>query len=95
MKKLRNTGDYAGEAGAQLYIRDVVGSVTRPVKELKGFRKIRLEPGETERVVFNLTVDDLKFYDAQLDYVAESGEFVVFVGTNSRDTQEARFVLTD
>lgn len=92
---VRNAGDYAGEEVVQLYIRDVVGSVTRPVKELKGFRKIRLAPGESERVTFKLTVDDLKFYDAHLDYVAEPGEFVVFVGTNSRDTQEARFVLAD
>ncbi|HWK59379.1 MAG TPA: beta-glucosidase BglX [Parapedobacter sp.] len=92
---VRNAGDYAGEEVVQLYIRDVVGSVTRPVKELKGFRKIRLAPGESERVTFKLTVDDLKFYNAHLDFVAEPGEFVVFVGTNSRDTQEARFVLAD
>lgn len=92
---VRNAGDYAGEEVVQLYIRDVVGSVTRPVKELKGFRKIRLAPGESERVTFKLTVDDLKFYDAHLDFVAEPGEFVVFIGTNSRDTQEVRFVLAD
>ncbi len=90
-----NTGDYAGDEVVQLYIRDVVGSVTRPVKELKGFQKIRLAPGESKRVVFSLAVDDLKFYNADLDYVAEPGEFVVAVGTNSRDVQEARFVLTD
>ena len=93
--EVSNTGDYTGEEVVQLYIRDVVGSVTRPVKELKGFQKIKLEPGQSERVTFQLTVDDLKFYDAHLDYVAEPGAFVVFVGTNSRDTQEARFVLAD
>lgn len=93
--EVSNAGEYTGEEVIQLYIRDVVGSVTRPVKELKGFRKIRLEPGQSERVTFKLTVDDLKFYDAHLDYVAEPGEFVVFVGTNSRDTREARFVLAD
>ena len=93
--EVSNAGEYTGEEVVQLYIRDVVGSVTRPVKELKGFRKIRLEPGQSERVTFKLTVDDLKFYDAHLDYVAEPGEFVVFVGTNSRDTREARFVLAD
>jgi len=93
--EVSNAGEYTGEEVVQLYIRDVVGSVTRPVKELKGFRKIRLEPGQSERVTFKLTEDDLKFYDAHLDYVAEPGEFVVFVGTNSRDTREARFVLAD
>lgn len=93
--EVSNTGDYTGEEVVQLYIRDVVGSVTRPVKELKDFRRIKLEPGQTERVTFELTVDDLKFYDANLEYGAEPGEFVVFVGTNSRDTQEARFVLAD
>ena len=92
---VQNTGSYAGEEVVQLYLRDLVGSVTRPVKELKGFRKIRLEPGQSERVVFRLTVEDLKFYDADLDYVAEPGEFAVFVGTNSADVQEARFALTN
>lgn len=92
---VRNTGSYAGEEVVQLYIRDVVSSVTRPVKELKGFQKIRLSPGQMQRVVFDLTIADLKFYNADLDYVAEPGEFVVAVGTNSRDTQEARFVLAD
>ena len=91
--ELRNTGDYAGEEVVQLYVRDVVGSVTRPVKELKGFQKIQIAPGESRRVVFNLTAEDLKFYNADLDYVAEPGEFVVAVGTNSRDVQEKRFTL--
>src|SRR5690606_9757373 len=93
--EVRNTGNYTGEEVVQLYLRDLVGSVTRPVKELKKFRKIKLAPGQSERVVFKLTVGDLKFYDANLDYVAEPGEFAVFVGTNSSDVQEARFVLTD
>ena len=92
---VQNTGSYAGEEVVQLYLRDMVGSVTRPVKELKAFRKIRLEPGQSERVVFTLTVEDLKFYDADLAYIAEPGAFTVFVGTNSADVQEARFVLTN
>ncbi|MGV3763479.1 beta-glucosidase BglX [Parapedobacter sp.] len=92
---VRNTGDVGGEEVVQLYIRDVVGSVTRPVKELKGFQKIWLEPNQSKRVVFNLTVDDLKFYNAQLEYMAEPGEFVVSVGTNSRDVQGNRFILAD
>ena len=90
-----NTGNYAGEEVVQLYIRDLVGSVTRPVKELKGFRKIFLEPGASRQVVFDLSEDDLKFYNAELAYVAEPGEFVVFVGTNSREVQGKRFVLVD
>nr|WP_090973717.1 beta-glucosidase BglX [Parapedobacter composti] len=92
---VKNTGKYAGEEVVQLYIRDLVGSVTRPVKELKGFRKIRLEPGESQQVVFDITAEDLKFYDAELNYVAEPGEFSVFVGPNSRDVQEKKFILVD
>src|SRR5690606_24861745 len=82
-----NTGNYAGEEVVQLYVRDWVGSVTRPVKELRGFRKIQLAPGGSQQVVFDLTEEDLKFYNAKLEHVAESGEFSVFVGTNSRDVQ--------
>jgi len=92
---VNNAGDYAGEEVVQLYIRDLVGSVTRPVKELKGFQKIQLAPGQSQRVVFELTEADLKFYNADLEHVAETGEFTVFVGTNSRDVQEKRFVLVD
>ncbi|MGK6352657.1 beta-glucosidase BglX [Parapedobacter sp. DT-150] len=91
--QVTNTGDYAGEEVVQLYLRDLVGSVTRPVKELKGFQKIRLAPGASQEVVFELSEEDLKFYNAELDYVAEPGEFAVFVGTNSRDVQEKRFTL--
>lgn len=88
-----NTGKHAGEEVVQLYIRDLVGSITRPVKELKAFRKIHLEPGESKDVTFELTEEDLKFYNAELHYVAEPGEFAVLIGTNSRDVQEKRFVL--
>ncbi|WP_434547569.1 beta-glucosidase BglX, partial [Parapedobacter pyrenivorans] len=83
--EVSNTGEYAGEEVVQLYIRDLVGSVTRPVKELKGFQKIQLAPGQSKRVVFDLIEEDLKFYNADLEHVAEAGEFIVFVGTNSRD----------
>jgi len=93
--EVSNTGDYAGEEVVQLYIRDLVASVTRPVKELKGFRKIRLDPGQSQQVVFELTEEDLMFYNADLEHVAETGEFAVFVGTNARDVQEKRFFLTD
>lgn len=90
---VQNTGDLPGEEIVQLYIRDLVGSVTRPVKELKGFRKISLDPGETRRLTFTLTAEDLRFYNQVLDFVAEPGDFKVFVGTNSRDCLEAQFSL--
>lgn len=93
--EVSNTGSYAGEEVVQLYIRDLVGSVTRPVKELKGFQKIQLASGQSQHVVFNLTEEDLKFYNADLEHVAEAGEFIVFVGTNSRDVQEKHFFLKD
>jgi hypothetical protein len=78
---------------AQLYIRDWVASVVRPVKQLKGFRKLELKAGETREVAFTLTSDDLKFYDGEMKYTGEPGEFSVFVGGNSRDVLEKQFVL--
>ena len=77
----------------QLYIRDVVGSVLRPVKELKGFRRISLKRGETKTVSFDVTTDDLHFYNADLDYVYEPGEFELMIGRNSADVQTVRFSL--
>jgi len=88
-----NSGKYDGEEVVQLYIRDLVGSVTRPVKELKGFRKILIKTGEAEEVVFKLTAEDLKFYDISMNYLAEPGEFKVFVGSSSRDLLESSFTL--
>jgi beta-glucosidase len=88
-----NSGNYDGEEVVQLYIRDNVGSVTRPVKELKGYKKIALAKGETRTVTFDLSVEDLKFYDKDMRWKAEPGEFTVFVGSNSRDTQPAVFTL--
>lgn len=93
--EVTNSGDYEGEEVVQLYIRDVVASLTRPVKELKGFKKINLKPGESKQVTFDITEEQLKFYNAELDFVAEAGEFVVFVGTNSRDTQQSSFTLLE
>jgi beta-glucosidase len=71
----------------------MVGSVTRPVKELKGFQKIFLKKGETRTVEFTLTEKDLKFYNSDLKFVSEPGDFKVFVGTSSAQTLEAAFVL--
>jgi len=90
---LKNAGDYDGEEVVQLYIQDVVGSITRPVKELKGFQKVFLKKGESRTVNFTLSVEDLKFYNADLKFVAEPGDFNVFIGTNSRDNKKATFVL--
>lgn len=88
-----NTGDFNGEEVVQLYVRDVVGSVSRPLRELKGFRKISLEKGATRKVIFTLTTNDLAFYNYDLDFVAEPGTFQVFVGGNSHAELSAEFVL--
>jgi beta-glucosidase len=88
-----NTGNYDGEEVVQLYIRDKVASISRPVKELKGFQKIMLKKGEAREVKFTLTVNDLKFYNSNLKYAAEPGEFTVFIGGNSRDVKESNFTL--
>ncbi|PIB33405.1 beta-glucosidase [Gaetbulibacter sp. 5U11] len=89
-----NTGNYDGKEVIQLYIRDVVGSVTRPVKELKGFKKAFIKKGETQTVSFDISVEDLKFYNYDLDFVAEPGDFEVFVGTNSDASLKTSFKLT-
>lgn len=90
--KVSNTGNFDGEEVAQLYIRDLVGKVVRPVKELKGFEKIFLKKDESKIVNFNITTEDLKFYDDDSNYDWESGEFDIMVGTNSRDVQTKRVV---
>ncbi len=92
---VQNTGNYDGEEVVQLYIQDVVGSVTRPVKELKGFQKIALKKGVTQTVTFTITAEDLKFFNTELKYVYEPGEFKVYVGTSSANVQEASFTLQD
>ena len=88
-----NTGMRDGAEVVQLYIRDLVGSVTRPVKELKGFRKIFLKAGESTKVSFTITPELLKFYDYDLNYVCESGDFNVMIGGNSRDVKGTGFTL--
>jgi len=90
---VRNTGQYTGEEIVQLYIRDLVGSVTRPVKELKGFQKILLDPGEEKLVRFTITTDDLRFYDINMEYRAEPGEFRAYAGPDSRDGEFVTFTL--
>lgn len=87
---LTNSGNYEGEEVVQLYIRDLVGKVVRPVKELKGFQKIFLKKGESKTVSFNITPEDLKFYDDELNFDWESGEFDIMIGTNSAQVQTKR-----
>ncbi len=84
--QVANTGDRDGEEVVQLYVRDKVGTVTRPVKELKGFQKVLIKKGETQAVSFNLPFDDLAFYHPDLKKYWDPGEFVVYVGTSSAET---------
>lgn len=91
--RVTNIGNRDGEEVVQLYTRDLVGSVTRPVKELKGFRKIHLKAGESREVEFVLTDKDLAFYTKDMSFKAEPGDFKIFVGASSVDVKEARFAL--
>lgn len=90
---VKNSGNYDGKEIVQLYTRDLVGSITRPIKELKGFQKVEIKKGETKTVTFTITEEDLKFYNQNLDFVAEPGKFEVFVGTNSDTKNKEEFEL--
>ncbi len=92
--EVKNTGNFDGEEVVQLYIQDIYGSVTRPVKELKGFQKISLKKGESKMVTFTVTAEMLKFYNADLKFVNEPGDFNLFIGGNSRDVAQATFNLS-
>jgi beta-glucosidase len=87
---LTNNGKYAGEEVAQLYIQDPAASISRPVKELKDFKKIMLKPGEKQLVSFDITTENLKFYNSDLKYGWEPGDFVIYVGTNSMDVKSVK-----
>jgi beta-glucosidase len=89
-----NTGRRRGAEVVQLYIRDCVSSVTRPVKELKGFQKIALQPGETQTVALEITPESLAFYDVNMKFTVEPGEFEIIVGNSSRDEDLQRVLLT-
>ena len=93
--EVTNTGDRAGDEVVQLYLRDDVASITRPVKELRGFRRISLEPRQSATVAFTLAADDLAFHDATMRRVVEPGTFTVYIGTSSDAVKEARFELTE
>jgi beta-glucosidase len=92
---LKNTGNYDGMEVVQLYIRDRVGSITRPVKELKDFKKVAIKKGQQALVEFTIDIEYLKFYNSNLEFVAEPGAFTVFVGGNSRDVLQADFQLIE
>jgi beta-glucosidase len=77
-----------------MYIRDLVSSVTRPVKELKGFERVFLAPGETETVAFDITPESLAFFDVDMKYVVEPGDFEIMVGSSSRDADLQKLTLT-
>ena len=89
---LKNTGGYEGEEVVQLYIGDPVATISRPVKELKDFIRVTLKPGESKELSFIITPEMLKFYNSQLKYDWESGEFNIYIGTNSRDVKTAKLV---
>lgn len=88
-----NTGNFDADEIVQMYIRDMVGSITRPVKELKGFQRITLKKGESKTVTFDITAETLKFYNSALEYVCEPGEFQVMIGRNSEDVSTQMFTL--
>ncbi len=90
---LKNTGNTAGYETVQLYTRQMVGSITRPVKELKDFEKVFLKAGESKEISFKITAEDLKFYNANYKFIVEPGNFKLFVGGNSRDVKELNFEL--
>lgn len=90
--KITNTGKITGEETVQLYLADPVASVTRPVMELKQFQKILLKPGESKEVSFEITVDNLKFYNSKLNYDWEPGKFFIYIGGDSQSVQKTEFV---
>jgi beta-glucosidase len=91
---ITNTGKRKGSEVVQMYIRDRVSSVTRPVKELKGFERVTLSPGETRTVAFPVTPELLAFFDLNMKYRVEPGEFEVMVGNSSRDADLQKVILT-
>jgi beta-glucosidase len=91
---ITNTGKVEGDEVVQMYIRDCISSVTRPVKELKGFRQITLKPGQTETVSLDITPEHLAFYDIDMNYIVEPGEFVIMIGNSSQDEDLQKVVLT-
>lgn len=90
-----NTGEVTGTEVVQLYMRDLVGSLTRPVKELKGFQRVQLKPGESREVRFELHTDDLAFHNPEMQRVTESGQFHLWIGTSSAEGLQGEFTVVD
>ena len=84
---VKNTGSRSADEVVQLYIRDMVASISRPVKELKGFQRIHLAAGESREICFDITPEMLKFYNAELKHVIEPGDFQIMVGGNSKEVK--------
>ncbi|MGL5785486.1 MAG: beta-glucosidase BglX [Bacteroidales bacterium] len=93
--KLTNTGEYEATEVAQLYVRDLVGSLTRPIRELKGFQRISLKPGETKDIVFNIPVTDLAYWNADMKHEVEDGEFQLWISTDSQSGNPVHFTVQD
>ena len=91
--RVTNTGKRAGTETVQLYIRDVAGSVTRPIRELKGFRKVALEPGASQEIIFDITEDMLRFHDIHMNFTSEPGAFEVYIGPDSTTENKGTFIL--
>jgi beta-glucosidase len=90
---LTNTGNYDGEEVVQLYIKDEVGSITRPLKELKGFQKIFLKKGESKTITFSIDEKTLRFYNADLKHISEKGSFQLYIGSNAAVENGVSFQL--
>lgn len=90
---VKNTGKVAGEEIVQLYVRDLVGEVVRPLKELKGFKKVLLEPGEEKEITFEITEEDLRYHHSDLSFASDEGSFEVYIGPNSKNVQSLPFQL--
>ncbi len=93
--EVTNTGDRKGAEVVQMYIRDDYSSVTRPVKELKGFEKIWLEPGESKKVSFTIEPELLAFYDIDYNWIVEPGDFTIMVGSSSETNESIKLTVTD
>ena len=93
--EVTNTGDVKGEEIVQLYIQDVVGEVVRPIKELKGFEKVMLHPGETRTISFTITEEQLRYHHCDLQYKSDPGAFIAYIGSNSQDVQALPFKLIE
>mgnify|MGYP005841597311 CR=1 FL=1 len=91
--QVKNSGQIAGEEVVQLYVRDITGEVVRPLKELKAFEKILLQPGETKKVTFTIREEQLRYYHSNLEFSSDAGTFIVYVGPNSRDVTALHFTL--